>query len=357
METMTVYRCPCCGGEIQFDSEQQKLACPYCETTFEVETLKSYESQRQGIKEDQMDWQSENSYEVLDDDSLVNYSCQHCGGEIIGNQQTIATTCPYCSSPVIMNENVSNQLRPNYVIPFKLDKKEAKIKLQEFFHGKPFLPKSFQKDSKLEEIKGIYVPFWVYSCMADVKQQYKASKVRHYSDSEYDYVETKYYSVVREGVVEFDNVPVDGSSKIDDEFMQSIEPFDFKEAVDFNSGYLAGYFADKYDENSNTSEKKANTRIKNTTNVIFANSVKGYCNKILENSSIDLKNKQVDYYLLPVWILNLSYKDKTYPLVLNGQTGKLIGDLPADMKQFWLSVVVIGLIIAVIMMVLLSGVN
>ena len=352
METMIVYRCPNCGGEIKFDSDKQKLACPYCDSVFEIATLKEYQKQYQEIKEDEMAWDEIADHDVFSDDSISVYSCENCGGEIIGNSQTVATTCPYCNSPVIMNKNVSNQLKPDYVIPFKLDKEDAKAKLQEFFKGKPFLPKTFKTNSTLDEIKGIYVPFWIYNCTADVKQQYRATKTRHYSDSRYDYTETKYYSLIREGNIEFNNVPVDGSSKIDDEFMQSIEPFDFNEAVDFDSAYLAGYLADRYDENSKVSESKANSRIRNSTNTIFKNCISGYDHKILENSSIELKNKKITYYFLPVCILNLSWDDKIYPLMMNGQTGKLIGDLPADKKEFWKVVarntIIITLVIFVI---------
>lgn len=351
---MIVYRCPNCGGEIKFDSDKQKLSCPYCDTVFDIETLIEYQNQCQEVKDDKIDWQVKNSHDIFIDDSLVMYSCKNCGGEIIGNNQTVATNCPYCNSPVIMDKNISDQLKPDYVIPFKLDKEDAKAKLQEFFKDKPFLPKSFKEDSMLDEIKGIYVPFWIYNCTADVKQQYKATRESYYSDGKYNYTETNYYSLIREGTVEFSNVPVDGSSKIDDEFMQSIEPFDFNEAVDFNSGYLAGYLADKYDENSKIGETKANSRIRNSTNEVFKACVSGYNHKILENSSIELKDKKVDYYFLPVWILNLSWNNKIYPLMMNGQTGKLVGDLPADKKEFWKSVVR-NTIIATLIIIIFSS--
>ncbi len=354
MTTMTVYRCPCCGGEINFNSDSQKLVCPYCDTAFEVETLKMYEEQLQESQEDKMEWGNDFEHDTLDDEGIVMYSCENCGGEIIGNNETIATSCPYCGSPVVMNKNISGQLKPNYVIPFKLDAKDAKEQLLNFFKDKPFLPHNFKNDSILDEIKGVYVPFWTFGCLADVKQQYKATQVSYYSDNEYDYTKTKYYLVTREGTVEFNNVPVDGSSKIDDEYMQSIEPFDFKEAVDFNTAYLAGYFADKYDEDSKASEPKANKRIQNSTESIFRSTVTGYSTSIIEHSNIQLKDRHVDYYLLPIWILNLKWNDKIYTLMMNGQTGKLIGNLPADMKLFWKSVIGYTVIFAIIIYFILG---
>lgn len=335
MATMTIYRCPSCGGEIKFDSEKQQLACPYCDTSFTIDILEEYQKTLETSKADELDWEFTDTHDTLDASEIVTYLCSHCGGQIICDKQTVATSCPYCNSPVIMNENVVGELKPDYVIPFKLDKEAAKQQMKKHFEGKPFLPRGFKTNSFLDEIKGVYIPFWTYNCVAEAKQQYKATKVRYYSDSHYNYTKSDYYLVTREGTVEFDNVPVDAASKIDDVFMQSIEPFDFKEAVEFNQAYLAGYFADKYDEDSTTNEAKANNRIKTSTENKLASTVIGYSFKTTQSSNIQLTDKHVDYYLLPVWILNLSWNNKIYPLMMNGQTGKFIGDLPADMKQFY----------------------
>lgn len=353
MSEMTIYRCPSCGGEITFDSDKQKLVCPYCDTAFEIETIKAYNQEINQELKDDINWDTNESHETLNEETIVEYSCEHCGGTIIGDKETIATTCPYCDSPVIMNKNIIKHLKPDYVIPFKMSKKDAKEKLNDFFKGKALLPKTFKTESTLDELKGIYIPFWTYHCSVDTKMQYKATKVRHYSDNDYNYTETRHYLVTREGTVQFDNVPVDGASKIDDEYMQSIEPFNFKEAVPFETAYLAGYFADKYDEDAKTSEPKATSRIKKTTRNLFDKTVNTYSHSRIEKSQMKFEDKQVDYYLLPVWILNLSWQNKTYTLMMNGQTGKMIGDLPADMKLYWRSVFTITAIVFVIMFVIL----
>lgn len=353
MSEMTIYRCPSCGGEITFDSDKQKLVCPYCDTSFKVETLKEYtEEINQELKNDTK-WNTAEVHETFNDDTIVEYSCEHCGGTIIGDKETIATTCPYCDSPVIMNKNVAKNLKPDYVIPFKMSKEDAKKQLNEFFRDKALLPKSFKTESTLDELKGIYIPFWTYHCLVDTKIRYNATKVRYYSDNDYNYTETKHYLVTREGTVQFNNVPVDGSSKIDDEYMQSIEPFDFKEAVPFETAYLAGYLADKYDEDSSTSEPKATKRIKKTTRSLFKKTVSAYSHTKVDKSQMKFKDKQVNYYLLPVWILNLTWEDKKYTLMMNGQTGKMIGDLPADMNLYWRSFFTITAVVFVIMFLIL----
>ena len=88
----------------------------------------------------------------------------------------------------------------------------------------------------------MYVPFWLYDSDADAQLRFTATRTRFWSDDDYDYTETSYYSVRRDGVLGFDAVPVDGSSKMEDDLMESIEPFTMSDAVPFKTAYLAGSY-------------------------------------------------------------------------------------------------------------------
>lgn len=120
-----------------------------------------------------------------------------------------------------------------------------------------------------------------------------------------------------------------------DDLMESIEPFDFKDAVDFQTAYLAGYLADKYDVDAETSIERANERIKKSTEMAFQETVTGYQTVIPENSSISLSGGTAKYALYPVWILNTTWKGKKFIFAMNGQTGKMVGDLPVDNGAYW----------------------
>ena len=196
----------------------------------------------------------------------------------------------------------------------------------------------FKDQNHIDEIKGIYVPFWLFDADVNANIRYKATKVRHWSDSNYKYTETNYFSVFRGGRVAFDRVPVDGSSKMPDDLMESIEPYNFNEAVDFQTAYLAGYLADKYDVDAQQSINRANERIKRSTEEAFASTVKGYTSVIPEGANIQLNSGKAKYALYPVWILNTTYKGENYLFAMNGQTGKFVGDLPMDKGLFkkWL---------------------
>lgn len=168
--------------------------------------------------------------------------------------------------------------------------------------------------------------------------RYRATKVRTWSDRNYIYTETRHFSVYREGNVGFENVPVDASSKMQNELMESIEPFDFSEAVDFQTAYLSGFFADKYDVSSEDSQPIANSRIKTSTEEIISSTVIGYSTVIPESESISFEGGNVKYVLYPVWLLNTTWNNKKYYFAMNGQTGKFAGDLPLDKKAYakWL---------------------
>ena len=325
------FKCPCCGGAINFDSNIQKMKCPYCDTEFDVETLKEYDEILNSEKPDNLNWEETPETEWDGQkDGIKEFVCNSCGGTIVGDKNTAATECPFCGNPVVVAGNVSGSLKPDLIIPFKLDKEAAKAGFKSHLQGKRLLPKAFKTDSHIDEIKGIYVPFWLFDADADANIRYKATNVRTWSDSNYIYTQTNFYSLLREGTLGFEAVPIDGSSKMADDLMESIEPFDLSQAVDFQSAYLAGHFADKYDVTAEDSIERANTRIKETSETAFANTVKGYASVIPESTNIGLKNSKSRYALYPVWILNTTWNGNKYTFAMNGQTGKFVGDLPVD---------------------------
>lgn len=332
MSTLLEYKCPNCGGQLEFDSSTQQMKCPYCDSEIDIEALKGYEEQLNNTPEDNLEWQTTAGQQWGDgeENNMDVYVCQSCGGEIVGDSTTAATSCPYCDNPVVMAGKLSGTLKPDYVIPFKLDKKAAKEALKKHTGGKRLLPKVFTDENHIDEIKGIYVPFWLFDADADADYTFKTTHIKTWSDSKFRYTETKHYRVSRSGSMSFLQVPVDGSMKMPDDLMESIEPFDFSEAVDFKTAYLSGYLADKYDVNEEQSINRANERITKSTEEVFANTVKGYDSVTIESKSVRLSNSKAKYALYPVWILNTTWKDKKFTFAMNGQTGKLVGDLPVD---------------------------
>ncbi len=302
-----------------------------------METLLAYDEQLHGEQPDDMQWQSAagTRWQAGEEDTLCSYVCQSCGGEIVTEQTTAATECPFCGNPVVMMGKLSGMLRPDYVIPFKCSKEDAKAALKKHYSDKPLLPKVFKTENHIDEIKGIYVPFWLFDADANANIRYKATRVRCWSDSRYNYTETSHYAVSRSGSIGFERVPVDGSQKMQDELMESIEPYNFSDAVDFQSAYLAGYLADRYDVDAQAGAQRANDRIRTSTEEAFRETVRGYTTVTPVSTNIQLTNSAVRYALYPVWLLNTSWRGQKYTFAMNGQTGKFAGDLPMDKGAFW----------------------
>lgn len=280
------------------------------------------------------------------------YVCESCGGEILADKTTGATSCPYCGNKVVMKGQFDGALRPDYIIPFKKDKKQAKEAYRKHLEGKKILPGVFKQQNHIDEIKGVYVPFWVFDLKAKADFSYHAEKTRVWVSNDIEYTEHENFEVKRAGTVEFEKVPADGSKKMDDTLMESVEPYDFKEAVPFRMAYMAGYLADRYDVPKEECIGRAKKRIRRSTEREFRNTVKGYHVIDQEKANMEIKD-QAKYALYPVWILNTTWKDKKYIFAMNGQTGKIVGDLPADNGAFWRFVAMWGAGIGLVLYALL----
>ena len=329
--------CPACKAELNCEGMSGEATCPGCGAEFQMEDLRAYAAHMAEKREDNMNWDTEagGAWQEGEADGLRIYSCTQCGGEIVADEATGATTCPYCGNPVVLTGHFAGLLKPDLVIPFKVDKNAAIEALQNHYKGKRLLPKVFKDQNHIEEVKGLYVPVWLFDADADADVQYEATKVLRWSDSEYNYTETRHYAVIRSGGIGFENVPVDGSTKMDDTLMESIEPFDISGAVPFKTAYLPGYMADKYDVDAEASIGRANERIKRSTEDAFWSTVQGYDTVMPVESNINLRSGHARYALYPVWILNTNWMGKKFTFAINGQTGKIAGDLPMDKGAFW----------------------
>ncbi len=331
MAGLQEYKCPCCGGGIKFDATSQKMKCPYCGTEFETESLAAYDDALQNEAKEDMSWAMEEaSWGAEDAAGMKSYHCKSCGAEIMADETLASSKCPYCDNPIVMMNQFSGGLKPNLVIPFKFDKNQAKEALKKHYQGKKLLPRVFSQENHIEEMKGVYVPVWLFNATANASIGYEGTKVRRWSDNRFNYEETSHYAIARQGELGFANVPVDGSTKMDDTMMESIEPFQAEEAVPFQTAFLAGYLADKYDVGKLDSVQRANERIKTSTVEEFRKTVTGYDSVETKSTGIKLHNGEASYALYPVWLLNTKWNGEKYTFAMNGQTGKMVGDLPVD---------------------------
>lgn len=359
---VTNYQCPACTGPLHYSAKSGKLACDYCGSSFdvaEIEALYARKEAEAAAAKQAADAKAEAAQAAKDEaaeaaaasggwdtsdlsrdwgaeaDGLRVYSCPSCGAELICDQSTAATACPYCGNPAIVPGQFSGALRPDYILPFRLSKDDAVQALRAHYKGKPFLPRSFTSANHIEQIQGVYVPFWLFDGGAEGAASYRASNTNVYETGDYEITETRHYHVVRAGSLAFEKIPVDASSKMPDDHMDSIEPFDYAQLRPFSTAYLPGYLADKYDVTIDDSRDRADTRCCETLAQALRDTVTGYGACVTEREDITLRRGKVHYALLPVWMLSTKWRGQDFLFAMNGQTGKLVGDLPTDRGRFW----------------------
>ena len=372
---VTNYQCPACTGPLRFSGETGKLQCEYCGSSFDVAEIEALYEQKdeaaaaakqaadaQAAQEkapagDGWDTSDLNDDWGADADGMRAYSCPSCGAELICDETTAATSCPYCGNPTVVPGQFAGTLRPDFVLPFQVTKDDAVRALKEHYKGKPFLPRPFTQENKIQEIRGVYVPFWMFDGEAEGSASYETTIVRRYDTSDEEITETSYYNVFRSGSVAFEKVPVDASSKMPDDHMDSIEPFDYSALRPFSTAYLPGYLADKYDVSVEDSRERADERCASSLEGALRKTVTGYATVRLEHKDVRLRRGKVHYALLPVWMLNTKWNGKDFLFAMNGQTGKLVGDLPMSWGKFWATfagtAVAVGAIAAAVLRLLM----
>ncbi len=364
--------CPACTAAMRFDPESFSMVCDWCGTKVKLEEASKEEtvepvsgeaapgaaaleaaasgeavsgeavsgeavSGEAGKQKDSIegfDFASLNdSVCDVNAEDLPIYNCKSCGAELIAPPEQISLTCPYCGNNIVMTDKVSGKLRPNGIIPFKITPKELPAAMKRYYKNKVLLPKDFFSESSMEKVTGVYVPFWLFSGTLDGNMVFSGEKSSDHRQGDYIITETSHYSLNRDISMRFDDVPVDASGKIDDALMDSLEPFDMNDVVDFDMRFLAGFTSERFDEPKDTIADRAKKRMAATAETaISAKAGDGYSNvrKTRGRLKASLTAK---YLLLPVYMFNLKYGKKKYEFAVNGQTGKVVGNLPIDKER------------------------
>ncbi len=305
------YKCPNCGSDMAFDSQTGTLSCGNCG------------------RQDNIDNFSDEFKETIFDENEANeYHCNNCGAVIVTEAETTATTCSFCGAAVVLGDRVSGILAPSLVIPFTINKQEAEKAFRKWCKKGLLTPKGFMSADRIKKITGIYVPFWLYDLKNEAKVNATATKVRTYSRGNYIYTETKYYDVFRDIRVDFQRVPVDASEKMNDELMDKLEPFNYRDFKDFKTPYLAGYIAEKYNYDDKELLPRVKEKMSKPLDQYIRSTIMGYNSVTYKNKDIRTKNTKSLYALLPVWMVYYDYDKSEHIFAMNGQTGKVVGKPP-----------------------------
>lgn len=299
-----VVRCPNCNASLVYNPTMNKMVCSHCNSVFD------------NVEEPQRE---------TDEMEYNLYCCTSCGAELMINDVESATYCAYCQQPTIVFDRVAKQKRPKYIIPFSVNKAQAEKLVREKVNKGFFIPNSV-KNFKIDQLRGIYIPYQLVDIYYADSQVWKAT-VRSGKSSV-----TRYF--YRQADHTFFQLSLDASKRLNDNSSQRLEPYHMQQLMPFNSMYLSGYYADCSDVAIEETKQVAFMRAKMLFDEAVKNTVNGSSQKLLQ-SAPQVDYKAIEYALLPAWFM-VSYIDgKAHTIMVNGQTGKVVGAVPLEKKKIW----------------------
>lgn len=317
------HKCPSCDAVLKFNPHGQNWKCEYCKSEFNLEEIEKSEKKKGNTLEEKSTKKG----------NIDVYICSACGASIIADENTSATSCVYCKNTAILKDKLQDEFNPELLIPFRNTKEDAIAAFKKLGKGRILMPKAFNDINNINEMSGIYIPFWLYDYEASGVIEADCKRISTWRSGDYRYTKTDDYLVTRGGNMEFLNIPTDGSKRFNDDIMNSIEPFNYEDLKKFNYSYLSGFLSEKYDVSKEEAQTSADDRAKKSFIDQMKKDMVGYNTVVPVKNDIKLTNNASRYVLLPVWMLNIKYKEKIYTFAMNGQTGKMIGDIPIDKKK------------------------
>ncbi|MBR6667229.1 MAG: TFIIB-type zinc ribbon-containing protein [Clostridia bacterium] len=340
-----IFKCPCCGGFLEFDPQQQKFKCYYCGQVLDEEELREQSEQREAAAEEQQ------SAETADDqqEHLRSYRCQMCGAEIVTDDTTAATRCYFCHSPVVLHDRLDDEFRPDGVIPFQMDKATAEKQFMEYISRKKFVDRSFFNGAQLEMFSGVYYPWWYTDIEGEAEFEGEGTRTSVRSTPTHIITTTSVFRVHREGRLNFRLLARKALLKADGKLSDGIHPYDASQIQPYASGFLSGFLAERRDVSEASAKEETVAEAKTYAAQLMKQ------NHSFNSLSGETKFKPINvksrYVLLPAWVL--TYKGgkdgAPYYYMMNGQTGKVCGKLPIDKKRLLATALGIGLAVFLIL--------
>lgn len=331
----TMFPCPNCGGQLRFSPKSRfRMKCQSC-----------------GKYTNAREYTSELTMKAEDFNTKV-YTCPTCAGEIQLIDNDGMEFCPFCGNQTTMQEHFAKGGAPKYILPFALEKEEAREKYNEQTKKFSFIPNGLDNKENIDKMVGMYVPYFIYEYGINDVVKYSGSH-NHTSGS---YYITDYANVTVNVEVEDVQVPFDASQTLDDTISQYIEPFPMDTLIEFNPNYLAGFFVENSSVDKDLYAEEANTDAK-----------KFLMGKVLEQGGQYKPNEKEKTYIFrqieekakpkgvagayfPLYFLTTRYGDRVAYSIINGANGKLYMDMPIDKNKMYRKAFVVSMVIFAILL-------
>lgn len=320
------YTCPGCGAWIGYNPDIGKFRCEYCLGEYTLEEVEAWAQKRSADEHNNVVPEKEIQENYIND--MVGYTCKNCGAQAMAEKGATATVCFYCHKPIVIAENLSGHFKPERIIPFGIGKDKAKETFLSWAEKKKFKPKNFTDKSRVEEITGVYLPFWWGNFDAEVNAVVEGTSSSRTREGNKYRIETKVFEMNRSGPVKLNEFGEVALSRYEENFIFGLGEFDKRGEKEFAMPYLAGNFAESYDKSEEEIKKEL---IQKAYNKIYAQvtGVPGGTSKV-RSFNLNWTNIEWHYGLIPIWILNYNYNDRIYKFGINGVSGKAFGEVPID---------------------------
>lgn len=340
-EEIEVFTCENCGGNMVFDIKTQSLKCPYCETQVAIQAegeVQEYDFSFVKDLEEQSTWNDE--VEVI--------SCESCGAETVVDKHVTALHCSYCGSSHVLKTKQSAGIKPEGILPFKLEKHQAMEELAKWMKYRWLAPNDLKLLYQSDKLQAIYVPYWTYD--ANTFSTYTARGGRYYFETreingkKEQVQKVRWYPVSGQIHQFFDDVLVNASHNYNDNIMRGVELFNTDRLQPYQSEYISGYMAERYrlgvTEGFTHAKQKMYQELEEAVRQDVLRRFDTVSGINLHTYFDDVKFKHV---LLPIWTATYDYKGKQYQYIINGETGQIHGTYPYSWIKISL-LIILGLI-------------
>ena len=316
--------CPNCGGNLKFDISSQNLSCEHCHGQFDPYAFDSKTSDAEEEKS------YESNYEV------TVFTCPQCGGEILSTDNAAAGFCSFCGASTILYSRISHEQRPNFIIPFKKTKEDCKKAYARKMRHAIFAPKELRDPKYIDGFRGIYMPYWAFY----LTQKGDFSLPAHKEYRRGDYIITDHYSLNGHVDAYYKGLSYDASSSFSDNISEQLAPYDVKGMKAFTPAYLSGFYADTADVDAYIYQPDAEDMIYEQTEKevkkvsAFRSYTMGDNGTTFKTGIFSPKVESIDRAMFPVWFMSYRKNDRVAYVTVNGQTGKVVADIPVDPKKY-----------------------
>lgn len=359
-------KCPNCGGQVVYDPKQAKIVCKFCEgktaaedfsklagrEAYDKENIQPqkvwespYAPQPEAMQEAQSEPQPEPAMDGFMEANI--YHCRSCGADLMLTGTEASTFCSYCGSPTIVFDRVSKEVRPKWIIPFKITESQALECIRKRFKKGSYIPKKI-KELTVDKVHAIYMPYWLFDTYIR-----RGMVVEARTDDNGTFVYT------RDASCRYKKLTLDASMRLNNEMSRRLEPFRTDEFVEFDVAYLSGFYADKYDVEKEALISANVARCRDylddaildscpRVNKVTIGNIRNYEKRDMRE---EYQIENIEYALLPAYFVNLKYDTGKQLVIVNGQTGKVVGNLPFEKERFVQKFIINSLIACPIFMV------